>query len=371
MVNRSAYLNDTRTPLVSLRVFNYNYGKYLRECFDSIIAQTYPNIEICFSDNASTDDSWEIALEFKKNYPKIMNVARNFENLGVWANVANCISGSRGKYIVNLCSDDSLDPEFVEKCVTALEANRHCGFAMVNRNIMDEQGHITYESPFYNQSCVIKGSEQAAIFMMAAVNPSVSQVMYDAQKAAQSSYNYSNIASRWYGSRFLDFKLCCNYSMAYIKDSLINHRLHGKNDSLQAANDLIEIIGPYLLHRQFADMAKPIHFDKVIERLPAATEKLAELCLRYCIRFLTTGKEDTGKRYYHLSVALTNVIEVNPTFQKLSGYWSASETDKKDILNGLQQEKKLVTRQVSYDPPPGSIPITSYLKNAQYSTSTT
>ncbi|MCK5344437.1 MAG: glycosyltransferase, partial [Candidatus Heimdallarchaeota archaeon] len=46
-MKRTINLFDTENPLVSIRVFNYNYGSYLRECLESAVNQTYPNIEIC------------------------------------------------------------------------------------------------------------------------------------------------------------------------------------------------------------------------------------------------------------------------------------------------------------------------------------
>ena len=57
-------------PLVSIVIPNYNYGQYLRECFDSILAQTYTNYEVIFRDNASTDDSFQIAMEYYYKFRK-------------------------------------------------------------------------------------------------------------------------------------------------------------------------------------------------------------------------------------------------------------------------------------------------------------
>ena len=127
--SRIAVLNDSQTPLVSIRIFNYNYGRYLKECIESVLNQTYPNIEICFSDNASTDDSWQIAKDYQREFPGIMNIACNRNNLGPLANISNCVFFSRGKYIVQLCSDDAVAPGFTEKCVKVLEDNPEWTFA--------------------------------------------------------------------------------------------------------------------------------------------------------------------------------------------------------------------------------------------------
>ena len=50
--------NIKEKPLVSVLIHNYNYGRYLRQCLDSVFNQTYDNVEVVFSDNASSDDSW-------------------------------------------------------------------------------------------------------------------------------------------------------------------------------------------------------------------------------------------------------------------------------------------------------------------------
>ena len=113
-MKRTINLFDTENPLVSIRVFNYNYGSYLRECLESAVNQTYPNIEICFSDNCSTDESWGIALEYQRRYPEIFSIARNASNKGVYGNMVNCAVFTRGRYMLQLCSDDALANNFIE-----------------------------------------------------------------------------------------------------------------------------------------------------------------------------------------------------------------------------------------------------------------
>ena len=355
-MKRTINLFDTEYPLVSIRVFNYNYGKYLRDCLESAVNQTYPNIEICFSDNCSTDESWEIALEYQRHYPKIFSIARNASNKGVYGNIVNCAVFTRGRYMLHLCSDDALAVNFIEKCVSAFKQYPDCGMVMVNRNIMDESNNITPEPPFYNQSCIIDGKEQAAVFMMAAVNPSVSQILYDYRKYKSCVGNTPlTLSGRWYAMRIADFTMSCNFPMGYIKEPLLKHRIHAMNDSIGAAKDLIEIVGPYVLHRQFTEIARPAKATKAIERLPAATEKLSQLCLRYSIKSIIWDEPELASRYLHLSVAVWTGIQNNPDFKDLHDYMLAGEDEKDIIYQRLKEKSNFETRNVSYDPPPGSI----------------
>lgn len=349
-------MNDLKKPLVTVTIHNYNYGRYLRQCLDSVFSQTYDNIEICFSDNASKDDSWDIAVDYARKYPGRMTLTCNRKNFGSDANFANCLLNVRGKYFVELCSDDALMPEFVKQCVHALETHPNAGFAMVHRTIIDENGRRTEEPPFYNQTCIIPGPEQAAVYMMASVNPSISQIMYN-RKMTHGKGVVGGIAARWYGTRIMDFNICCESDMAYIKEALLLHRLHSGNESARVAENLMEIIGPYVLQHQFAEIASPYNLTKVIERLPQSLDKLGHLCLRYCARSLCVNDERRARRYFHLAVAIMPEITGDPIFKKLDEYWKSDGSEKFRIVETLRSSGNLLNRGVSYDPPPGSIPI--------------
>lgn len=347
-------LNDAQSPLVSILVFNYNYGRYLRECFDSVLAQSYDNVEICFSDNASDDDSWEIALEYQRRHPDVFFVARNRQNFGADANFANCWANARGKYFVELCSDDALLPDFVGRCVEVMERDLSIAFTMVHRTIINDDGRHVEEAPFYKLSCKIPGPSQAAVYMMAAVNPAVSQIMY----RKMMTYNKTvigGLATRWYGTRIMDFNMCCEFPIAYIKDPLMLHRLHLANDSFRAADGLMEVIGPYVLNHQFAEIAARYGHRNVIERLPASVDKIAALALRYSVRALIGGDERNARRYLDLATAFHPETRESEVYVQLSCYWSVSSPlEKRAIVDDLASRNNLVTRSVSYDPPPGS-----------------
>ncbi len=348
--------NLLNRPLVSILCYNYNYGRYLRQCLESIFSQTYENIELCFSDNASTDNSWDIALEFARKYPEKMYLSRNRKNFGPDANFANCRRNMQGEYFVNFCSDDVLEPEYVERCVCALEAHPNAGFAMVNRTIIDVHGRRTEEPPFYNQSCIIPGEEQAAVYMMAGVNPSVSQIMYrnsivDARTATGA------LVSRYYGTRILDFNISVDFDIAYIKEPLLLHRLHSQSDTNQADTNLLPVIGLYVLNHQFADLAAVRNLTKVTDRLPQSIDKLAGLAVRYSVRSLLARDEKAALRYFHLAVAFNSQLAEDPMWKQLEEYWMADAPRKSSILERLRSSDNLAARSISYDPPPGCTPI--------------
>jgi len=350
-------INDLDNPLVSILVYNYNYGKYLKECLESIVSQTYKNIEILFSDNASTDESWDVALEFLRKYPGRMTVTRNSRNLGPYANYRNCNLNIRGEYCISLGSDDVLMPEYIERCVQTFKENPNLGFVMVHYDVIDGEGIRTKQPSFYNQSCIIQSEEQAAVYMMSSVNPSISQVMYHKPRLDQISVRTGAFLNRWYGGKIQDFNLSTEYPMAYIKEPLLLFRVHGGNDSLSAGDDLLEVLGPFILNLQFAETAELMNLKKVTERVPMAIEKLGFLSLRYCVRHLINNAVVNAKRYFYLAPALYPDVLESELFLQLQEYWTASIPRQEEILRKLTETFNLTTRAVSYDPPPGSVPL--------------
>ena len=300
------------------------------------MAQTYSNIEIIFSDNSSTDDSWKVALAFLEKYPGRMTVTRNRKNMGPTANLQNCLTHAKGTYFVTLGSDDVMLPEYVEQCINAFTIEPRLGYVMVHCSLMDGESKRTDEPSFYDQSCIINGEDQAAIYMMAAVNPSVSQIMYHRQRYCEAIVGSGTIASRWYGARINDFNLCMQYPMAYIKEPLLLFRVHRSNDSLAAGQNLLEIMAPYFLAIQFSETAQIHNMPEVSGRLPAAIEKLSMLALRYCTRYLTANDDMTAKRYYYLSATLNPNIINEDLYLTLQEYWNSNEEKRLIILNSLQ-----------------------------------
>lgn len=347
----------TNQPLVSVCIFNFNYGRFLRQCIESVFAQTYENVEICFSDNASTDNSWEIALEYAAKYPAKVSLTRNRKNFGPGVNQFNCELHARGKYLVKMCSDDAIRPEFIERCVTELESHTEAAFAMVHREIMDENGQCSSEPSFYDQSCLIPGTAQAAVYMMSSVNPSISQILYNREKT-ESKRMSGNLNSRWFGDRIMDFHICCDFPIVYIKEPLLLNRVHRRSDGARMDGNLLQCMSEYVLIHQFADIAENYdNMQNVRDRLQPGLEKLGRLCLRYCVRCLIGGDELGGNRYLNLAVAIFPGIRSDDTYIELTAYWSSTDSEREILLGQLMKKANLERRTVSYPPPQGSIPL--------------
>lgn len=93
-------------PLLSVIVANYNNQRYIKECLDSILEQTYKDFEIIVSDDASTDRSPEIIRQYETRYPGVVKGIFSTVNRGVAQTRHEAILQARGDYITTLDSDD-------------------------------------------------------------------------------------------------------------------------------------------------------------------------------------------------------------------------------------------------------------------------
>ena len=94
-----------KEDLISVIIPVYNNENYIDKCLDSIIKQTYHNIEIIVINDCSTDNVEEIIMKYKNIDDRIIYLKNN-QNIGVGATRNIGISISKGKYIYFLDSDD-------------------------------------------------------------------------------------------------------------------------------------------------------------------------------------------------------------------------------------------------------------------------
>src|SRR5262249_44963466 len=129
--------NDS--PLVSIGLPVYNGERFLGTCLDSLLAQTYANLEIVISDNASTDGTPALCEEYAARDPRIRFV-RSDRNRGAAWNHNQVASMARGVYFRWCGADDALDPRFIEACVATLESQRDAVLAFPLSIVIDETG---------------------------------------------------------------------------------------------------------------------------------------------------------------------------------------------------------------------------------------
>ncbi len=105
---------------MSIGIPVYNGAQFIACAIESVLAQDFEDFELIISDNASTDDTFEICQEYAEKDSRIQ-LTRNETNLGAAPNLNKVANLARGEYFKWLAHDDWLAPNFVSKCMAVVE----------------------------------------------------------------------------------------------------------------------------------------------------------------------------------------------------------------------------------------------------------
>lgn len=138
---------------VSVIVLNWNGLKFISECIQSVLDQTYSEIELVVIDNASTDRSVDLV---KRNFPQVHLIENPF-NVGFSKAINQGIAALPSPYVMPLNFDVILDRSFVSEMVKAMGADEHIGsvsgkLLRLNEkgktNIVDSTGHVIFNNRY-------------------------------------------------------------------------------------------------------------------------------------------------------------------------------------------------------------------------------
>lgn len=250
-------------PLVSICIPTYNAAIYIAEAMDSAIAQTYSNLEIVVSDDASKDNTLSIIKSYK-NKITIPIYVYEHEHKGIGANWNYCVTQAKGDYIKFLFQDDVLKPNCILKMMEMALANPSVGLVYCKREFIYQRlttklkDFISYYGnlhEYWDKIIVSQGilsgktylkdkhllnspknkiGEPTNVLLAKTCFDTVGWFNEELQQALDSDY--------WY-------RVMCYYDVGFIDDFLVNFRLHDKQAS--NINKKREIPDKDLLYKQY------------------------------------------------------------------------------------------------------------------------
>ncbi|WP_186424847.1 glycosyltransferase family 2 protein [Cupriavidus metallidurans] len=124
-------------PLVSIITPTFNQAKFIAETIESVLTQTYPNIEYIILDDGSTDETQQVLKEYGERA-----TIESQKNMGQARTLNKGWAMARGTYLAYLSSDDVLYPDAIARLVNALEADptRVCAFP--DCDLIDEDSRV-------------------------------------------------------------------------------------------------------------------------------------------------------------------------------------------------------------------------------------
>ena len=129
---------EQKDGLVSVLMSVYNNAPTLEAAADSVLRQSYDNLELILCDDASTDDTWEIMQRIAARDARVL-CFQNEKNLGLGASLNRCLARSAGEYIARQDADDLSDPDRLEKTLAFLLAE-NAPYAGCGVRVFDDNG---------------------------------------------------------------------------------------------------------------------------------------------------------------------------------------------------------------------------------------
>ncbi len=122
--------SDAALPLVSIVTPSYNQGRFLKRTIDSVLMQSYPNIQYVVIDGGSTDESIEILRSYRDRFYWVSEPDRGQTNA-----INKGLARANGEILAYLNSDDILAPRAIERVVQYLQKTPNVTWCMAKRTI--------------------------------------------------------------------------------------------------------------------------------------------------------------------------------------------------------------------------------------------
>ncbi len=288
----------TQAPLVSFVIPCYNYGRYLRDCIDRILAlEGGYDIEIIAVNDASPDDTIDILRSYAD--PRLRIIDRR-ENKGHVFSVNEGLTASRGKYVVRIDPDDRHHASFLTRTIPVLEAEPRIGLAHGNINIIDSEGRLTQErADTQHGGRDFKGNELIALLKR---NFVCAPTVIARREAWMGAWPVPEglAFNDWYFSIMIARK----WDYYYCDHVLADYRVHGSNWHTKVSKDGSEERSVlWLLDRVYAE----IEDDPALERAKrdARDEVYAAQYLDFAIKYFGHENNPDARRCFVQAIRLS------------------------------------------------------------------
>lgn len=221
-------MNKQKQPLVSVIIPVYNGQEYIGKSIESIIEQSYKNLELVLVDDCSTDNTWKVVKRYQKRYPKKIKAIKLKQNLGqggeAAANVA--FQNTKGDFIARMDADDISHPDRIKKQVKFMQNNPEYSVVGCNAFVIDVDGNIVGE-----KKVLTKHEEIYKNYFV--FHPMINPTVLVRRSAIKGDKMY--LTDNPTNNDYLTFMkmISMGNKFANLEEKLIYYRIHGANDSLK------------------------------------------------------------------------------------------------------------------------------------------
>ena len=210
---------------VSICIPVYNGEKTIQQTIDSVLNQTYKNIEVVICDNQSTDNTVEI---IKSNTDSRIFFYQNEENVGMAGNWNECLKRATGDYIHFLCADDYILPDCIGKKTKVLDSNPKVIMVSSATDIVNENDKLVMRRIRQRHNVILDGYKLAKKSLHRGnLFGEPSNIMF--RKSALEKSGVFSLNSYYTTDWELWVKLAVLGKVAYLKEPLTVYRISTSN----------------------------------------------------------------------------------------------------------------------------------------------
>jgi glycosyltransferase involved in cell wall biosynthesis len=217
------------SPKISVVIFTYNFASYLRECIESVLAQTLLPSEIVICDDHSIDNSWKIIREYSQQYPDLIKSHIHKRNMGAACNGNFGLRRAKRDLMAWLDGDDRWLPRKLEKEWKALQRYPEARIAYSNVYTIDDAGNRT--GIWYDGRGPVPPSGDVFVevfsrrFFPNTRSVFRNQLMYRST-VEEVGYNDKKLESYWDWDRKI--RLTARFPVVYSGEALVEYRNHNE-----------------------------------------------------------------------------------------------------------------------------------------------
>lgn len=250
-------------PLVSVIMSSYNHEEFVKDAIESVLNQTYRNIEFLVADDGSQDQTAEVMRRYSRHFAYEEYFAKN-----AGERISALVPKAKGKYIAHIHSDDTWEPDKIQKQITYLEEHVECDACTAWTDYRDRENHLLEEGEgfhVYNRApeqwihdFLFQYHGNCLCFPSSVWKKDIYQELISTS---------GNMAYKQLGDFQLWLILLQRGRIYVIPEILVHMKRHGTNVSVQNEENLIRHLSSYahIVYRLIADMSSDL-FVRVFQK---------------------------------------------------------------------------------------------------------
>lgn len=249
--------------LVSVLLPVFNGAAFLNQAVESLLAQSYKDLEIIAVDDGSTDGSVEILQAYAAS-DRRFRFFQNEVNLGLFANYNRCMELAQGSYIKPFAQDDILYSDCISKACGILSSRPEVSLVLTGKDLLDQDGGIK-PAPCLNKEGILRGKDLIT-WSLILLDNRLGEPVVGMFRAKDKGYGYD---TRYFHFGDLEFwfRLLERGDLYFINERLCAFRFHSGATTVFNHRHLRDILDGFRLGHQYFDYLSAIgetkeHFQK-------------------------------------------------------------------------------------------------------------